>query len=146
MKFLEQVEALLQRHAGDSRYEIICSRDYPQQGCAFVDVVFYGVKLRFELDRNFDYWIDVASVLEPDAYLYLRELLLLVSGGPIERSRVQVGHDVSDLGEVLKSLLEHRDEVAMALAPEHLANTRERLAVLHQELMHPALLEVTNRK
>lgn len=141
--FLKEAKNLLTAHLGVERYTIIDTKDYPQDGTAWLDVELSDIRLRIMKEWNSDFWIDVASRQPPTKYYPVRNLLLLISGEPAEPSRVMVGHDMAHLAAVLAELLAHRAEVAHRLQPEHLADTERQLEHLSQQVMHPLLRQVT---
>lgn len=119
--FSERVAAILDRHVGTGKYAVISKKDYPTHGTALVEVDLGAIQLKFVMEKGVDFWIEVASPLAPNEYYNARELLLLISGDPIERSRVLVGHDITALDEVLSSLVEVWGNVVTRLQPENLA-------------------------
>ena len=143
--FLEQVTTLLEEHVGPGKFRIVDSKDYPKFRSAHVDVSLTGVFLQILKDRNTDFWINVASPSEPGKFHGLRVLLLLISGQPIERSRVMVGHDMDAIGKELGELMVNYEAICGALAAETWPETKRRLSDMGKQLMHPAIRSALER-
>jgi len=143
--FLEQITTLLEEHVGPGKFRIVDSKDYPKFRSAHVDVSLAGAFLQILKDRDTDFWIDVASLSEPGKFYHLLELLVLVTGQPVERSRVMVGHSISDIGKVLRTLMVNYEAVVASLTPEHWPETKRCLEDIYRQTMHPVLRDALER-